>query len=59
MNEIIINKSEYMEAYSHLKKIEQAIKAKDEFRLSILLTQLRYKFELRLEAGELIEEIKQ
>lgn len=52
MDEIILNKSEYIEAYSHLKKIEKAIREKDKFKLAILLTQLKYKYDLRLEVIE-------
>ena len=54
MDELILNKSEYLEAYTHLKKIETAIANKDEFKLAILLTQLKYKYDLRLEVTELI-----
>ena len=46
---MILNKDEYIEAGSHLDKIEQAIANKDEFRLARLITQLKYKYDLRLE----------
>ena len=60
MDSIILNKSEYLEAFGLLTKIEQAIESKDEFRLSILLTQLKYKYDLRLEVSELlVEEVRQ
>lgn len=56
MDDIILNKSEYLEAYTHLSKIEKAIRDKDEFKLAILLTQLKYKYDLRLEVTELLIE---
>lgn len=54
MDSIILNKSEYIEAFGLLTKIEQAIEARDEFRLAILLTQLKYKYDLRLEISEML-----
>lgn len=52
-NNIILNKSEFIEAFSHLRKIEIAIVNNDKFRLAILLTQLKYKYNLRLELTDM------